>query len=509
MKKISLHSFLIIVGLVILFAVGMGCVGEATSNFLNKYSIDSQRALESPQSTPNLLKALNSGSFNDKVFALKSLSRITPFPEEAVPDVVEKLSSNHGHIRYWAGQFILKYGKCDYECYEKVVAAFSSEPETGSRYWRIVFNGIVLLYQPDNKNAIDSLVSYLASRDYRERSHSAQTLGQMGKIDKKLFQGLKQLSYSDPHERVKIVARQALISVSQIEELPESTVMQKSLQKPVIRLPQLVNSLPESKRANRDAIAVIIGNKNYSPDQNIPAVDFAHNDAEAMKRYVIRTLGYREGNIIFIKDATQAEMVSTFGNEMNPHGKLSDWIKPGRSDVFVFYSGHGAPSLKSGKGYLLPVDADPMKIELSGYSLNTLYANLNILPARQVTVLIDACFSGSSSNGTVVKNASSIVVKPVVSNARIRNGVVITASTESEVASWDKNKRLGLLTRYFIEGIVGNADKHPFGNSDNQVTLAELKKFLESEVTYQARREYGRDQHPQVAGDKKRILSNY
>ena len=56
---------------------------------------------------------------------------------------------------------------------------------------------------------------------------------------------------------------------------------------------------------NKDAVAVIIGNKDYVG--SVPDVDFAHNDAEAMKRFVIDVLGFREGNIIDLRDATEAQ----------------------------------------------------------------------------------------------------------------------------------------------------------------------------------------------------------
>ena len=37
---------------------------------------------------------------------------------------------------------------------------------------------------------------------------------------------------------------------------------------------------------NPDGVAVIIGNKSYS-HTDVPEVSFAHNDADAIKRYVI------------------------------------------------------------------------------------------------------------------------------------------------------------------------------------------------------------------------------
>ena len=48
---------------------------------------------------------------------------------------------------------------------------------------------------------------------------------------------------------------------------------------------------PAHSAERRDAVAVIIGNSNYAA--GMPKVDYAFNDAEAMKRYVIDVLGYR------------------------------------------------------------------------------------------------------------------------------------------------------------------------------------------------------------------------
>jgi hypothetical protein len=99
---------------------------------------------------------------------------------------------------------------------------------------------------------------------------------------------------------------------------------------------------------NKDAVAVIIGNKDYKG--RTPDVDFAHNDANAMRKFVVDVLGYRDGNIIDLRDATKSEIEAVFGNKDNPEGKLHDWIRPKRSDVVVFYSGHGVPGQKDKRG---------------------------------------------------------------------------------------------------------------------------------------------------------------
>ncbi len=256
---------------------------------------------------------------------------------------------------------------------------------------------------------------------------------------------------------------------------------------------------------NKDAVAVIIGNKDYTG--SVPDVDFAHNDAAAMKRFVVEVLGFREGNIIDLRDAGQARMEAAFGNERSHEGKLWRWIKPGKSDVVVFYSGHGVPGLKDRRGYLLPVDADPDRPEINGYPVDLLYANLAKLNARSVTVYLDACFSGESPKGLLTRSASSIGLSHVP--AKKRKGItVLTAARGDQLASWDEDARHGLFTRYLLEGLYGAADGAAYGDGNGDVTVAEIQSYLDDEMTYQARRRFGRDQEATVRGNVGLVLAS-
>ena len=164
----------------------------------------------------------------------------------------------------------------------------------------------------------------------------------------------------------------------------------------------------QSAAVNRHGVAVIIGNKGYrAPD--VPDVSFAHRDADAIKRYVTRTLGFRERNVIDLRDATLAKIERAFGNERSHKGERWRLLREGKSDVVVFYSGHGMPGLNDGESYLMPVDVRASDVEISGYPLRVLYDNLRKLQARSVLVLIDACLSGDSHGGTLVP-AGSIAV---------------------------------------------------------------------------------------------------
>ncbi|GEM_PF-4342780 len=271
----------------------------------------------------------------------------------------------------------------------------------------------------------------------------------------------------------------------------------------VLLLAALLSAIPAHARDAGDGIAVIIGNKTYR--NGVAAVEYAHNDADAMKKWVVEVLGYRPEDVIDLRDAGKADLETTFGNQTNPQGKLYRWVRPGRSEVVVFYSGHGIPGPRDGRGYLLPADADPNAVELSGYPLDVLEANLQKLPAKSVTVFLDACFSGRSPGGDLVK-ASSIGLRanPMKGGGGV---AVLSAAKSSQMANWDVEARHGLFTEYLLRALYGEADKPRWGNSDGKVTLAEVKKFLDDEMTYRASRTSSRDQTPDLSGDPGRVVA--
>jgi hypothetical protein len=258
------------------------------------------------------------------------------------------------------------------------------------------------------------------------------------------------------------------------------------------------------KRKNKHSVAVIIGNKNYNG--RTPAVDYAHNDADAMRRFVITKLGYRDGNIIDLRDAGRNRIAAVFGNDKTHEGELFNIIRQGKSDVTVYYSGHGVPGLKDKRPYLLPVNGNPDLAEITGYSVDTLYANLAKLPARSVTVFLDACFSGDSEKGMLISSSSGLGLEQDIPAASGRL-TVITAAQGNQLASWDPNARHGLFTKHLLEALNGKADDKEYGNADGEVSLAEVQNYLADEMTYQARRMWNRRQNAYVSGNGKAVLS--
>lgn len=262
-------------------------------------------------------------------------------------------------------------------------------------------------------------------------------------------------------------------------------------------------NIPVAARVNGDAIAVVIGNRDY---RNARKVSFAVSDAELLKKYLVSALGYKDGNVFFLANATKAEFELYFGNDRNHRGKLFHAVKEGRSDVFIYYSGHGAPGLKDRKGYFVPVEADPQYLELSGYPLDVLYENLAKLPARSTTVVLDACFSGS----TVYENISPLVLEVQSPAITAKNMVVLTSAGGTQVSSWYHEKNHSLFTYFLLKALK---DRTADSNGDGRLTYDEIYSYLADKsegVPYYARRINGVEQDPTIAGQYQgRVLASY
>ena len=260
--------------------------------------------------------------------------------------------------------------------------------------------------------------------------------------------------------------------------------------------------IPDGKKAGENDIAVIIGNKNYKSTADIPDVEYADRDARIMKEYLIKTFGFKPANIIYAEDATVGKFNEIFGSERDHRGKLFNFVKKNISEVFVYYVGHGAPDLASSEAYFVPVDANPQYIVSNGYRLQTFYENLSKLPAKKITIIIDACFSGNSDKGMIFKNISPAMVKVKKEYRGPKNAMLMTSAAVDQVSTWYPEKKHSLFTYFFLKGIQGEADT----NRDSSITLGEMRDYLKENVPYMARRLNNVEQNPVVDGNEQEVL---
>ena len=262
---------------------------------------------------------------------------------------------------------------------------------------------------------------------------------------------------------------------------------------------------------NPDGVAVIVGNRDYA---EVGDVAYARRDAEAFHRYVVDVLGFDPRNVRLVTDANFGKMRSLFGTEGRP-GILSRFVEKRRelsggrnvSDVVVFYSGHGLPSLNPNEAgsYLVAVDANPNDPAHNGYSVEELYRVLGALPARSVSVFLDACFSGVGGDGTPLLRASPAAVTQLPENVS-ENTVVFAAAEGQQIAFWDDEAGHGLFTHHLMDALYGGGDE----DNDGRVTAGEVHRYLSEHVWYAALDTHGREQDAVLidgTGTGARVLS--
>jgi uncharacterized caspase-like protein len=189
-------------------------------------------------------------------------------------------------------------------------------------------------------------------------------------------------------------------------------------------------------------------------------------------------------------------MNELFGGADGSGSKLAEMVgsKPaGTVDVFVFYSGHGGPEGTPKKRFLLPVDAKSGRLRATAYPVDQLYKNLTSLPAKSVTVAVDAGFGNLSDLGSMLANQSTIDVE--VGTVGGTNSQVLLATTGDQLPKWRKDQGHGLFTYFLLKGLQGSAD----ANGDGSISTSELETYVKSNVrTYASERMSGAAQNPET-----------
>ncbi len=250
-----------------------------------------------------------------------------------------------------------------------------------------------------------------------------------------------------------------------------------------------VDEIPQSRKLDksRDAVALVIGISKYR-DEAIPQVRYAKRDAEIMAAYLESVGGISRSRIKVLTDegATHSDL-SAYVEEWLPRRVSKD------TTVFVYYAGHGTPNLATGKAFLLPYDGHP-DFQNKLYPLDRLYENLDRLPAREVVVMLDSCFSGATGRSVLPTGARPVgiaIENPVLASGKL---AVITAATGTQISSDYEKEQHGLFTYFVLRGLRGEADI----NKNGAVEMDELYEYVRKEVSSVASEELNRDQTPLI-----------
>ena len=240
------------------------------------------------------------------------------------------------------------------------------------------------------------------------------------------------------------------------------------------------DSIPRTKVRNKNTFAFIIGNEEY---EEVQGVAYASKDASVFSRYCELTMGIPADNIHTYKNATFGRILRVVRDIKGIAEAYKD-----KCTIIFYYAGHGIPDEKSHDAFLLPTDADGKSVE-GCYSLARLYRELGDLPAKNVLVFLDACFSGALRGDGMLTAARGVAIK---SKAEVPKGnmVVFSAATGDETAYPYDEKGHGMFTYYLLNKL---------NTSRGNCTLGDLEEYVRTKVTQKSNVVNRKSQTPTVA----------
>lgn len=249
------------------------------------------------------------------------------------------------------------------------------------------------------------------------------------------------------------------------------------------KIPSDIDSnVPLSNTINNKTFAIIISNEKYI-DEDVPDVSYSINDGKSFREYCTRTLGIPLKNIKLLENATFNQIRSGINGICDKANAFD-----GEASIIVYYSGHGMPNEKNGNAYLLPIDGS-FKDYRTAISIDDIYKQLGEINAKQTTVFIDACFSGTSRDGkNMLAETRGVVIKTKPTQP-MGNTIVFSAAQVDETAHPYKKKKHGMFTYFLLKKLQ---------ETKGNVSLGELGTYVNQQVRQHSIMEIGKSQSPTI-----------
>jgi uncharacterized caspase-like protein len=245
-------------------------------------------------------------------------------------------------------------------------------------------------------------------------------------------------------------------------------------------------------------VALIFGIENYATN---PKATFANYDAKYFYQYAKSIFGVKNENIKLLVDE-EANLVSSLG-------ALNKWlpskIKKNRTELIIYFAGHGLASSDGKELYLLPQDGDSDLLARTAISREEIFQIVSKLKPKSVTIFFDTCYSGvSRDEETLLASARPVRIVADEQEDIPDNFTIFSASQLDQISSGLKEAKHGIFSYYLMKGLEGNADI----NKDKKITNGELLAYMDENVSQKASA-LGRQQNPSLAGDPNKVLMSY
>lgn len=224
------------------------------------------------------------------------------------------------------------------------------------------------------------------------------------------------------------------------------------------------------QQTSRHRAALIIGVENY--EASAPA-QFASRDAQMFADYAREKLGIPAGNVRVLTDseASEREILTA----------LKVWlptaVEPEKTDLYVFYAGHGMPTADGSSAYLVPYDGDVRLLEDTAISRKRFFDEIGAASPRSATFFFDNCYSGATRSEQLLLAVRPLTIK--VEETDVPDNYLIFAAGETDqIAGVAPEVKHGRFSYFVFKGLEGEADS----NQDGKISAGELHQYVRESV---------------------------
>lgn len=238
-----------------------------------------------------------------------------------------------------------------------------------------------------------------------------------------------------------------------------------------------------------NTLVLIIGVDGY---ESAPRALYAADDALSFQSFALNVMGIAPDHIRLLTGggARRLDIEKALVTWLPPR------ITPNKTNILVFFAGHGLAAANGNAPYLLPYDGDSDLLEQSALRTDALIHRLTALGAGAATLIIDACYSGQTRSGDSLNPQARPIALTAKSIAVPNTVSILAAADGAQISRALGPAGHGLFTYELLKGLEGPADL----DGDHKITAAEAFRYARDRVAREASA-MGALQTPVLTGD--------
>jgi hypothetical protein len=239
-----------------------------------------------------------------------------------------------------------------------------------------------------------------------------------------------------------------------------------------------IRNIKNSFTSKPEDISIIVGVERY---KSLTTSIHSVNDALIFRSYGQKVLGINKSKIF-----TNKEFTDTIFNNLvfSENSYVKNNIKAGKSNIFIYYSGHTLTTASGDDIYLTSYECNLNTLHSCSAKLSDLISKLNELDPNSINIILESTLNGKtkstpvSNQETINPNANNFNIEGFKNKTNTSKLNILFASESQQTPLTFQPSSTGLMSYFLFAGMQGHADE----NGNKIISIDELFKYTKTET---------------------------